>query len=98
MPGVCEVTCGKPRFLLTHRSGALHDDYPQVLEAEALKLPPADRSRLLERLVASLDVDEELEAAWEAVADAREAEIDTGTLAAVSFEEAIARLEARSPG
>lgn len=70
----------------------------EVLEAEALKLPPADRSRLLERLVASLDEDHELEAAWDAVADAREAEIDSGAVVPVPLDEAIARLEARFPG
>lgn len=31
----------------------------QVLEAEALKLAPVDRSHLLERLIASLDADPE---------------------------------------
>ena len=45
----------------------------EVLEAEALKLTPADRSHLLERLVASLDFDPEVEAAWEREADSREA-------------------------
>ena len=35
----------------------------EVLESEALKLAPADRSHLLERLIASLDVDPEVEEA-----------------------------------
>ena len=46
-----------------------------VLEAEALKLLPVERSHLLERLVASLDSDPEVEAAWEREADRREAEV-----------------------
>ena len=70
----------------------------EMLETEALKLAPADRSRLLERLLASLDADEELESAWDAVADAREAEIEAGTVKPVSLDEAIARLETRFPG
>ena len=70
----------------------------EMLETEALKLAPADRSRLLERLLASLDADEELESAWDAVADAREAEIEAGTVKPVPLDEAIARLETRFPG
>ncbi|WP_372826698.1 hypothetical protein [Polaromonas sp.] len=41
----------------------------EVLEAEALKLSPADCSHLLERLVASLDLDPDVEQAWALVAD-----------------------------
>lgn len=70
----------------------------EVLEAEVLKLPPADRSRLLERIIASLDVDRDLETAWDAVADVRETEIESGEAKLVPFEEAIARLETRFPG
>ena len=70
----------------------------EMLEAEALKLAPADRSRLLERLGVSLDEDEEIEAAWDEVADAREAGIAASSPKAVPFEEAFTRLEARFPG
>jgi putative addiction module component (TIGR02574 family) len=70
----------------------------EALQAEVLRLSPADRSRLLERLIASLDADAELEAAWDSVADAREAELDSGTVEPVPFEEAIARLEVRFRG
>lgn len=70
----------------------------EMLEAEALKLAPADRSRLLERLLASLDADEELESAWDAVADAREAGLRSGAATPAPLHEALARLEARFPG
>ena len=70
----------------------------EMLEAEALKLEPAERSRLAERLVASLDEDEEIEAAWDAIADAREAAISGSSASAVSLDEAFARVEARFPG
>ena len=70
----------------------------ETLEAEVLRLSAAERSRLLDRLIASLDVDAEIEAEWDAVADSREAEIDSGTAQSIPFEEAIARLEARFPG
>ena len=70
----------------------------EMLEAELLKLAPADRSRLVERLLASLDEDQEIEAAWDALADAREAALKSGSVAAVPLSEALARLEARFPG
>ena len=67
----------------------------EALEAEALKLAPAERSHLLERLVASLDADPEVEAAWELEADRRDAELASGSVAEVSASEAMARLHAR---
>lgn len=70
----------------------------EVLEAQALKLSAADRSRLLERLLASLDVAPDVEAAWDDVADAREATLEAGQATAVPLDEAVARLEARFPG
>lgn len=66
----------------------------EALQAEVLRLPPADRAKLLDRLIASLDVD--AEAAWDAVADRRENELESGSSQAVPVEVAIARLEARS--
>lgn len=70
----------------------------ELLEAEALKLAPADRSRLLERLLASLDEDQEIEAAWDVMASAREEALKSGAAQPVPLLEALARLEARFPG
>jgi hypothetical protein len=67
----------------------------EPLQAEVLRLSPSDRARLLERLIVSLDSDVEVEAAWDAAADAREAEFGSGAATAVRLEEDIARLEAR---
>lgn len=69
----------------------------EALEAEALRLSPADRARLLTRLIASLDTDAEIDAAWDAIAEAREAELDSGKVQSMPFEETLARLEARFP-
>ena len=69
-----------------------------ALQAEVSRLSPADRSRLLEHLIASLEVDDEVEAAWETVADEREADVAAGKVRPIPFEEAIARLEARFQG
>jgi putative addiction module component (TIGR02574 family) len=67
----------------------------EVLEAEALKLAPADRSHLLERLIASLDADPEVEEAWELEADRREASLESGSVAEVPSHEAMNRLRSK---
>jgi hypothetical protein len=67
----------------------------EALEVEALRLPAADRSRLLERLAVSLELDPEVEAAWEREADRREAQIADGSVQLIPGEEALARLKAK---
>ena len=67
----------------------------ELLEAEFLKLAPVERSHLLERLIASLDSDPEVEEAWEREADRREGELESGSVSAVSGSEAVARLRVR---
>jgi len=67
----------------------------EVLEAEVLQLTPSDRSRLLERLIASIDTDSAVQQAWELEADRREAELESGLVAAVPGQQAVARLRAR---
>ena len=67
----------------------------EILEAEVLQLPPVERSHLLERLITSLDSDPEVEGAWEREADRREAELESGSISAVSGQDAIDRLRAR---
>jgi putative addiction module component (TIGR02574 family) len=70
----------------------------EALQAEVLRLSPKDRAHLLDRLIASLDADAEAEAAWDAVAFAREAELNAGTVQAVPIDAALSRLESRFPG
>lgn len=70
----------------------------ELLEAEVLRLAPVERSHLLERLIASLDSDPEVEEAWEREADRREAELESGSIVEVPGPEAIARLRARLSG
>ncbi len=70
----------------------------ETLQAQVLRLSPADRARLLDRLIASLDVDVGAEAAWDQLADEREQELAVGVSVAVPLDVAIARLEARFPG
>lgn len=66
----------------------------EVLEAEALHLPPAERARLVERLIASLDADPEVEEAWAAEVERRQAQIDSGEVSLLSGPEVLARLKA----
>ena len=70
----------------------------EALQAQVLSLSKTDRSRLLDRLVASLDVDVEAEEEWEQLAETREAEIRAGKFTAVPLEDAMARLRTRFPG
>jgi len=66
----------------------------EALESEVLRLPTSDRVRLLDRVVASLDADAARDAAWDALAARRDAEIDADASAAVPLDEALARLRA----
>lgn len=66
----------------------------EILEAEVLKLVPADRALLAEHLIASLDEDSEIESAWAAEVERRVAEIEGGTVAGMPFEEVIAQARA----
>jgi hypothetical protein len=63
-----------------------------VLEAAALSLPQIDRSRLVDRLLASLGHEPEWEEAWSAQADARESRIQSGESKWVNGPEALARI------
>lgn len=67
----------------------------ETLEAEVLKLAPSERSRLLERLIISLDEDAEVEEAWAKEADRRQAELDSGVVTAVPGDQMMERLRAR---
>lgn len=66
----------------------------EVLEAEALQLSAAERARLVERLIASLDIDPEVEEAWAVEVERRNAEIESGAVSLISGPEALAKLKA----
>ena len=70
----------------------------EVLQAQVLRLSATDRARLLDRLIASLDTDVGVEAAWDTLADQREEGLDSGQVPATSLESVVARLESRFPG
>jgi hypothetical protein len=66
----------------------------EVLEAEVLSLPAADRSRLVDRLLASLGHDPEWVQAWSEEADLREAQLAEGQAQWVDGPDAVARVRA----
>ena len=64
----------------------------EAIEAEALLLTREARARLIERLIASLDVDPDVEEAWAVEVERREAEIESGTVSLVPGPETLAKL------
>jgi len=66
----------------------------ELLEAETLKLTPAERARLAEHLIASLDEDTEIEEAWAAEVEKRIADVESGSVQLIPVAEAIAQARA----
>ena len=66
----------------------------ETLEAEALRLSNQERARLVERLIASLDTDSDIEDAWAAEVERRNTEIESGAVSLISGPEALDRLKA----
>ena len=66
----------------------------EELEAEALSLSSAQRARLVEKLIASLDSEPDIENAWAAEVERRHAEIESGAVSLLSGPETLARLRA----
>lgn len=65
----------------------------EALEAEALSLSAAERARLVERLIVSLDAEPEVEAAWAVEIERRHAEIESGAVRPLPGAETLARLK-----
>ena len=67
----------------------------EIVQAQAMQLTLAERGELLERLITSLDTDPKVEAAWEQLADQREAEVAAGLSQFLPGDEVMTRLRAR---
>lgn len=65
------------------------------LEAVALQLSLSERARLVERLIASLDSDPEVEEAWATEVARRNADLESGAVALLPGAEAVAALKTR---
>ncbi len=66
----------------------------ETIEAEALQLPAADRARLVERLISSLDIDPAVEDAWATEVERRNAQIESGEVSLLPGPETLAELKA----
>lgn len=66
----------------------------EVLVAEALKLGTAERARLVEHLIASLDEDTEIEEAWAAEVERRIKDVDSGSIQLIPAADVIAQAQA----
>jgi hypothetical protein len=65
------------------------------IEAAAMQLATSDRAKLAERLLISLDEDDEILASWVAEAERRADAFDRGEMETIDFDEAIAQARAR---
>ena len=66
----------------------------EELEAEALSLSSAQRARLVEKLIASLDSEPDVENAWAVEVERRHADIESGTVSLLPGPESLTRLRA----
>ena len=73
---------------------ALESEIVEMLEAAALQLNPADRARLIDRLIATLDADPQVKEAWAAEVERRQSEIENGNVSLLPGPETLARLKA----
>ena len=65
------------------------------IEQELLKLPAADRARLAQRLIASLEEDRDVEAAWKAEVRRRDADLQAGAVEGIPVEDALKTVRTR---
>jgi putative addiction module component (TIGR02574 family) len=73
---------------------ALEPETVETLEAAALQLTPADRARLVDRLIATFDDDPEVEEAWTDEVERRQSEIENGTVSPLPGPETLTNLKA----
>ena len=73
---------------------AIESETVETLEAAALQLTSADRARLVERLIATLDADRDVEEAWAAEVERRQTEMENGTVTLLSGPESLTERKA----
>ena len=66
----------------------------EILEERAMTLTVSERAALAQRLLASLDEDQELDDAWAAELDRRIAAIESGEMKTIPIAEALAQVRA----
>ncbi|GAB4061966.1 addiction module protein [Uliginosibacterium sediminicola] len=70
----------------------------EAIETTLMQLPHQDRVHLAERLLASLDEEDEILAEWAAEAEHRADAYERGEVEAISLEDAMAQLRAGQSG
>jgi putative addiction module component len=73
---------------------AIESETVETLEAAALQLTSAHRARLVDRLIAPLDADPEVEETWAAQVERRQTEMENGTVTLLAGPENLAELKA----
>jgi len=73
---------------------AIESETVETLEAAALQLAPADRARLVDPLIATLDANPEVEEAWAAEVERRQTEMENGIVTLLPGPESLAELKA----
>ena len=73
---------------------ALESETVETLEAATLQLTPADRARLVDRWIGTIDAVPEGEEAWAAEVERRQIEIENGTVSLLPGPETLAKLKA----
>lgn len=66
----------------------------ELLEAEALKLTAGERAAFAQMLLASLDEDAEIDAAWAEEIERRVADIESGVVQVIPIADALAQVRA----
>lgn len=82
------------RFPAPHRNEPMHETL-QALESAALLLPAHQRARLAQRLLASFDIDPEVEAAWADEVRRRLEEWEKGRTEEIPADEVLAQVRDR---
>jgi putative addiction module component (TIGR02574 family) len=73
---------------------ALDSETVETLEAAALQLTPAERTRLVDILLSTLDADPEVEESWAAEVERRQTEIENETVSLLPGPQSLAKLKA----
>ena len=66
----------------------------EILEERAMTLTVSERAALAQRLLASLDDDQEIDDAWAAELDRRIAAVESGEMKTIPIAEALAQVRA----
>jgi putative addiction module component (TIGR02574 family) len=67
----------------------------EQIEAQAMQLSPQERAELADRLWMSVEFNEEIDAAWNAEIARRMAQLDSGEVQCIPWDQAMSELRAK---